>query len=547
MHNIKVLTATSLFDGHDVSVNIFRRLLQKRGAEVIHLGHNRSVKEVLAVAIQEDVDGLLISSYQGGHNEYFKFLVDNLKENNSQDKMIFGGGGGVILPSEISALEEYGVKKLYHAVDGQKIGIDGIADDIVNKIREFKDSGLFNDLKNIDENLITQNTPSDHYSIAKQISFIEENIQNQDKMNIIRDLYKNYDKNSSLVLGVTGTGGSGKSSMIDELIGRFLSFTENVNIAVLAIDPTKSKTGGALLGDRIRYNQIYNSRVYFRSFATRGSANELSIAINDSIAVLKSCGFDIIFVETSGIGQGDSGVANISDYSIYVMTSEFGAPTQLEKIDMLDVANYIVINKFEKQGSEDALREVMINYIRTHQVKLPHNIPLEQQNLPVYATSSNQFNNHGMNRLFKDLLNLLVKEKGKNYIANVEMIDLLPIDLNRDFGLIDNRRVNYLAEISDTIKEYHNIAENQAVLASDTFAIKQAIKQIDDSDAIKILKTKFEDNWELLKNETKNFLANWDETKEKYQIDELKYEIQGREYTIGLYNKIGRASCRERV
>lgn len=537
MSKIKVLTATALFDGHDVSVNIFRRLLQARGAEVIHLGHNRSVREVITVALQEDVDALLISSYQGGHNEYFKFLVDELKRNNADNMLIFGGGGGVILPSEIEALEKAGVTKLYHAVDGQKLGITGIADDIIKRINDFRQRTNGYKISEPTEELISKNSPINHLSIARQITFIENNVSDPEKISKIREIYQKFDKNKSLVIGVTGTGGSGKSSVVDEIIGRFVSLTTNFNIGVLAIDPSKSKSGGALLGDRIRYNQIYNDRVYFRSFATRSSYNELSMAVQDSIKVLKSCGFDLIFVETSGIGQGDSRVADISDYSIYVMTAEFGAPTQLEKIDMLDLANYIVINKFEKRGSEDALREVKIHYIRTHQLKVPHNVPLDELELPVYATSSNQFNNHGINKLFKDLLKLIQEEKKGDYGVNQQLIDLLPTSLTKDFGLIDNRRVNYLSEIADTIKDYHQTTESQAKIAFDAQAIKETMANINDPDTLKILQAAFDEKWNKLTEDSKNKILKWEELKKSYQVEKLKYNIQGKEYEIDLYNK----------
>jgi methylmalonyl-CoA mutase len=535
MNSVKVLTATALFDGHDVSVNIFRRLLQKRGAEVIHLGHNRSVRECVTVALQEDVDGLLISSYQGGHNEYFKFLVDELRKNGAGDKLVFGGGGGVILPSEIKMLEEHGVAKLYHAVDGQKIGIDGIADDIVRRINEQKAKLTNGFIPN--EDIIAKNDPQSHFELAKQISFVENNYNDEEKMKPIKEMYTKYDKNRSIVIGVTGTGGSGKSSLIDEIIGRFTSFTDNINIAVLAIDPSKTKTGGALLGDRIRYNQIYNPRVYLRSFATRQSLNELSDAVQDSVDVLKSAGYDIIFVETSGIGQGDSSVTKVSDHSMYVMTAEFGAPSQLEKIDMLDVANFIVINKFEKVGSEDAFREVRINYIRTHQIRVPHTTPLEQLDLPVYASSSNQFNNHGVNRLFKDLLKLLKEKKDGEYGEHNNIIEMLPTDLQRDFGLIDNRRVNYLAEISETLEKYHKRTKEQMEAAEDAYSIKRVMKLLDDPDHMKSLTGAFEETWDKLSDESKKFLSNWDETKNSYQQPELSYEIQGKEFTMPLYNK----------
>ncbi len=532
MNKIKVLTATSLFDGHDVSVNIFRRLLQARGAEVIHLGHNRSVREVITVALQEDVDALLISSYQGGHNEYFKFLVDELKKNNASSKLIFGGGGGVILPSEIKALEDYGVARLYHAIDGQSLGISGISDDIIKRITEVK-SGIVSNQP--DQTRISRNSTENHFDLAEQLTYIEENVNETSGLNELMEIYHSNDKKKSLVLGITGTGGSGKSSLIDEIIGRFLNLTQDINIGVLAIDPSKTKSGGALLGDRIRYNHIYNPRVFFRSFATRQSLNELSEAIRDSISVLKSCGFDLIIVETSGIGQGDSKVSDISDLAIYVMTAEFGAPSQLEKIDMLDIADFIVLNKFEKLGSEDAYRELRINYIRTHQLNVAHNIPLENIEMPVYATSSNQFNNHGVNRLFKDLLTTLEKKNSTKYVTNDKLIELLPVELTKDFGLISNRRVNYLAEIADSIKNYHESALEQGKIAAQVQAIKETMAQISEPKVLSSLKSVFESKWSLLTEESRNLLAGWDECSKSYKADELKYKIQNKEFKIDLY------------
>ncbi len=533
MSNIRVLTATTLFDGHDVSVNIFRRLLQRRGAEVIHLGHNRSVNEIIQAAVQEDVDALLVSSYQGGHKEYFKYTVDELKRIGADDKLVFGGGGGVILPSEIKALEEYGVARLYHAVDGQRIGIDGIADDIIKRVNDFKETRQNGQLKNISEDTVKDNNIKDNQLLAKQISFIEANYEQNGQLDHIREIFKKYDKKNSLVIGITGTGGSGKSSLIDELIGRFVSLTD-ANIAVLAVDPSKSKTGGALLGDRIRYNQIYNDRVFLRSFSTRGADSEITGSLVDSINLMKTAGFDIIFVETSGIGQRDSAIADLVDKSMYVMTAEFGGPSQLEKIDMLDVADYIVINKFEKLGAEDALREVTINYIRTHNLKASHKKPLEELGFPIYACSSNQFNNHGVNALFKDLLGVLQESVDKEYNLNQEVLDILPTHLERDFGLIDNKRTHYLSEIAETIREYHKKAEKQAELAGDVQAIKLTMKHIDESEAMKPLKDKFSGLWEQLNEDTKSFLSHWGETKEKYNQDEITYTIHGKQYTMPL-------------
>lgn len=539
--NIKLLTATALFDGHDVSVNLFRRLLQRRGAEVIHLGHNRSVREVVTVAIQEDVDALLISSYQGGHNEYFRFLVDQLRENGAEEKQIFGGGGGVILPSEIKALEEYGVTKLYHAIDGQRMGINGIADDIVRRILENKPRIQSKWLKEITEELLSSNNPQNHFLISKQITFIEEQLPFREDAEQIRENFKKFDKGKSLVIGFTGPGGCGKSSLIDEVIGRFLAYAPNINIAVLASDPTKSTTGGALLGDRIRYNHIYDSRVFFRSFATRNSGSDVGQFVRDSIDLLKTCGFDLIFVETPGIGQGDSQIKSLTEYSVYVMTSEFGAPSQLEKIDMLDLADYIVINKFEKIGSEDALREVIIHYIRTHQIKVPRGVPLEELDLPIFACSSNQFNNHGVNKFFKALLKLLINTKGGDYNVKHDVIELLPTTLERDYGLINNRRINYLAEIAETVRKYKKMVKEQSKIAEEAYSLKTSIdllkKENQNGELLHRLNELFQKKWSELSKDSQEMLMTWEERKSLYQQDKLKYKIQNQEVEIDLFTK----------
>jgi len=533
MHNFRIVTAAALFDGHDVSINLFRRLLQKRGAEIIHLGHNRSVNEVVTVALQEDADAILISSYQGGHNEYFRYVIDLLKENNASDILVFGGGGGVILPKEIEQLEEYGVERIYHALDGQKIGIDGIADDILNRIKAKFPSK--NKLYKITPELVAKNNTNDFLSIAKQLTYLEDT-EDDNIFENIRKIYKENQKKKSIVFGVTGTGGSGKSSITDELIGRFVSLVEDIKIGVLAVDPTKSTTGGALLGDRIRYNQIYNQRVFFRSYATRKSKSEVTTGIKDAIDVLKSAGFDIIIVETSGIGQGDSSVTEISDKSIYVMTAEFGAPSQLEKIDMLDKADYIVINKFEKRGSEDAYREVKINYIRNRNVKVDKTIPLDELELPVYAANANQFNNPGVNRLFIDLLKEI-----KNLFPDIKTKDdriaILPTKLNRNFGLLNNERVNYLSQIAETVRNYKKEALEESELAEKVYSLKKTIETIEDINVKEILIKNYNKLKSNLKNETVNFLENWEEIKRKYSEDEISYKIQDKQLKINLFTK----------
>jgi len=533
MEKIKVVIAASLFDGHDVSINLFRRLLLKRGAEVVHLGHNRSVGEVVRTALQEDADGILISSYQGGHNEYFRYLIDSLKENHAEHIKVFGGGGGVILPSEIEELQKYGVTRLYHATDGQKMGIDGIADDIMEKLRQAKAN---RNKFTIDEDIIRNNINNPDLIIARQLTYIENCDGDCHQLAPIREMANKYINKPSIVIGITGTGGSGKSSLIDELIGKFISYTSDTKIAVLAIDPTKSKTSGALLGDRIRYNQIYNDRVYFRSFATRSSRNELSVAISDSIEILKTCGYDIIFVETSGIGQGDSRITELSNLTIYVMTSEFGAPSQLEKIDMLDYADFIVINKSEKIGAEDAYREVMIHYIRNRGAQVDHSKPLEENQLPVYAVSSNHFNNHGLNRLFKDLIKSIEQKNVPLKVKN-ELIDLLPTDYVKETSIIPHKRINYLAEISETVRKYHEKAKAQAQLALEVQSIKETMKLIDEPKVMKKLHEKFTVKWAQLDPELIQYLANWEEKKKEFDQEVCQYEIQGKKVDLPMSRK----------
>lgn len=532
MHKIRVVTAAALFDGHDVSINLFRRLLQKRGAEVVHIGHNRSVKEVVTVALQEDVDAILVSSYQGGHNEYFKYMVDLLRESGAPHILVFGGGGGVILPSEIEALEKYGVERIYHAVDGQKIGIDGISDDIISRVQKV--ISKYRNSYEISDEIVSSNDCNNSLSISKQLTLIEDNEDEELRANL-SNLYQKYDKDKSIVLGVTGTGGSGKSSLIDEVIGKFLSFT-NAKIGVLAVDPSKSTTGGALLGDRIRYNQTFNDRVFFRSFATRKSKSEISKGLHDSILALKSCGFDIIIVETSGIGQGDSNITEISDKSVYVMTSEFGAPSQLEKIDMLDLADFVAINKFEKRGSEDAYREVKIHFLRNRNLKVDKNIPLDELELPVYACSSNQFNNPGVNRLFTDLLEL-VKQKNSNLEVKDKLLELLPTKFDRYNGLLSNERVSYLSEISEAIHNYKSRVLEQVKIAQEAYSLKISSEIIKDDDLKSELNRAYDTKYGDLSEESRKFIESWEQTKYNMSQDELKYSIMGKEFTIGLFSK----------
>lgn len=402
-HHVRFVTASSLFDGHDASINIMRRILQSTGAEVIHLGHNRSVEEVVNAAIQEDVQGIAISSYQGGHVEYFKYMYDLLKERGAGHIKIYGGGGGVIIPKEIKELHQYGIAWIFSPEDGRKLGLQGMINRMVEECdyaTEVKDEMAY----------LEQVETTKPELLANLITYAEEHYDDQDEkavtlLNRAREMTK-----GTPVLGITGTGGAGKSSLTDELIRRFLHELPDRKVAILSIDPTKQKTGGALLGDRIRMNAIFNKRVFMRSLATRGSRTELSGALKDVLDIVKVAGYDLIIVETSGIGQGDAEIDEVSDVSMYVMTSEFGAPSQLEKIDMIDFADLIAINKFERKGSEDALNQVQKQYQRS---RLLFDDPIDS--MPVYGTIASQFNDKGTNTLFAAIVDTLNKKCGSDW------------------------------------------------------------------------------------------------------------------------------------
>jgi isobutyryl-CoA mutase len=538
MERIRIVTAAALFDGHDVSISIFAKLMHQRGAEVIHIGHNRSVDEILATAIQEDADAILVSSYQGGHNEFFTYLVDCLRALPSSAILVFGGGGGVILPQEIEDLEKYGVERIYHAIDGQALGIHGIADDIIGRIKKARAQRDEVQLPFSLEEELHGGGRTNHQRISQQLSHIERHVDDADELTRLRTMYAAHDKNKTVVFGVTGTGGCGKSSLIDELINRFLKVTDDLSIGVLAVDPSKKLSGGAFLGDRIRYNNINNGRVFFRSFATRESASELSPAVRDALQVLKAYGFDIVFVETSGIGQGDSQVTEICDHAIFVMTSEFGAPSQLEKIDMLDLADSIVINKFEKIGSEDALRHVSNHYRRSRNIRISRSHPSSNDDLPLYAASSNQFNNRGVNRLFKDLLETVRGRKLRDFQTKNNLLEVLQTRDAQDFGLIGGQRVHYLTEIADTVKEYNAACDGQARTAGQCYALRQSIDQFADGEqAAAALKQKLSERWKDLSRETQLFLEGWEECVHGYSQGKLSYVVQNEERTIDLFTQ----------
>lgn len=521
-NHIRFVTASSLFDGHDASINIMRRILQSSGAEVIHLGHNRSVEEIVNAAIQEDVQGIAISSYQGGHVEFFKYMYDLLKERGAQHIRIYGGGGGVIIPREIKELHDYGIARIFSPEDGRKNGLQGM----INMMLEECDLPTIHaDLEEYTSKLVEGDT----IATAKLITLAEHQTNEAaTAVESVIEKIKSAEKQAP-VLGITGTGGAGKSSLTDELVRRFINEIPEKKVAILSVDPTKQKTGGALLGDRIRMNAIFSPRVYMRSLATRNSKSELSLAIRDAIAVVKAASYDLIIVETSGIGQGDAGITEICDVSMYVMTSEFGAPSQLEKIDMIDYADLIVINKFERKGSEDALRQVQKQYQRSHML-----FEKELDDMPIYGTIASQFNDPGTNALFAALLEVLSEKAGTNWTTSFSK----NAQVEKQNIIIPNDRRYYLREISDTVRKYHKTAEEQADLARKLFQIEGTMELVQrNEEVLASLRALKEEVEEKLTPESKKILATWEETKEKYAGSQFVTRIRDKEIITLLTTK----------
>jgi len=512
-HPVRFVTASSLFDGHDVSINIMRRIMQSTGAEVIHLGHNRSVEEIVQVAIQEDVQGIAVSSYQGGHVEYFKYIVDLLKENDAEHIKVFGGGGGTIIPREIKELHDYGVDWIFSPEDGRKMGLQGM----INKMIELCDFLPPINVEKEKEKLYY----GDRQAMARLITYVENN-DDETREKLLKELRERTDREVP-VLGITGTGGAGKSSLTDELIRRFVYQIPDKKIAIVSIDPTKRRTGGSLLGDRIRMNAIFNNQIYMRSLATRQSGSEVSAAIEEILDVLRASDVDFIIVETSGIGQGDAAITDITDLSMYVMTAEFGAPTQLEKIDMIDFADFIVINKFEQSGAEDALDQVRKQYERSRM--LFHE---DQEKFPIFGTIANQFNDEGMNALFASVVDKLNEEYGWNYEIPFDRHKLA----EKQSMIIPNDRRYYLREISETVRDYHKKVEEQREVATKLYQL-EGTKEILGEDAdVSAIKQTIEQYEDKLTNESKKLLDSWDETKEAYAKEQMSFQVRDREITV---------------
>src|SRR5258706_4436321 len=457
-NKIRIITAASLFDGHDAAINIMRRIIQASGEEVIDLGHDRSVQDVVDCAIQEDVQAIAMTSYQGGHMEYFKYMYDLLKERGCSHIKIFGGGGGTILPEEIKELHRYGIARIYHPDDGRAMGLQGMINDMLSQC-DFPTGINLNG--EIDE--LTKKNPK---AIARIISGAENH--HADFERLFHTTAKSIEAQTltSPVLGITGTGGAGKSSLVDELVRRFLLDFKNKTAAIISVDPSKRKTGGALLGDRIRMNSISNSRVYMRSLATRQSNLALSKHVKDAVDVLKAAKYELIILETSGIGQSDTEIIEHSDVSLYVMTPDYGAASQLEKIDMLDFADVRALNKFDKRGALDALRDVKKQYKRNHQ-----QFTKQADEMPVFGTIASQFNDPGMNQLYRAVMEKIAEKTSLPLQPHLEVTK----EMSEKIYIIPPARTRYLSEITETIRKYDQWADEQSNVALNLFSLHNTI------------------------------------------------------------------------
>ncbi|HLE65540.1 MAG TPA: cobalamin-dependent protein, partial [Burkholderiales bacterium] len=512
-HKIRFVTAASLFDGHDASINIMRRILQASGAEVIHLGHNRSVDEIVTAALDEDVQGVAVSSYQGGHIEFFKYMIDLLRERGGAHIQVFGGGGGVIVPAEVKELQDYGVACIYSPEDGQRMGLQGMINDMLARCDFDPTQHAPRDLKAL--------KAGDQRALAQVISGLEAGALEEP---LKRSLLESAQKNRAPVLGVTGTGGAGKSSLTDELVRRFrLDQGEELRIAILSVDPTRRKTGGALLGDRIRMNAIDGPGVFMRSLATRESGAEIAACLADALAAARAAGFDLLIVETAGIGQGDAAIVPLVDVSLYVMTPEFGAASQLEKIDMLDFADFVCVNKFDRRGAEDALRDVRKQLQRNRQA-----FKVAPEEMPVYGTIASRFNDDGVTALYHGLADRL-REKGLRLAAGKLLRPAVKASSNVHV-VVPAKRVRYLAEIAECVRGYHRHAREQARIARERASLitaKQLLgKAGKDGHALDSL---IEEKGAALDARSKKLLEMWPDTVKAYSGDEYVVRIRGRE------------------
>ena len=519
LNKVRIVTAASLFDGHDAAINIMRRIIQATGCEVIHLGHDRSVEDVVNTAIQEDAQAIALTSYQGGHNEYFKYMRDLLNEKGAGHIKIFGGGGGVILPEEIKELMEYGITRIYSPDDGRSLGLQGMINDLV-KQSDYAVGDILSD----EVNRLSSKNP---VAIARLIS-AAENYHEKHKA-VLEHVNALAEKSKAPVLGITGTGGAGKSSMVDEIVRRFLLDFKDKTIGIISVDPSKRKTGGALLGDRIRMNSINHPRVFMRSLATRQSNLALSAYVKDAIQVLKAANYDLIILETSGIGQSDTEILDHSDVSLYIMTPEYGAATQLEKIDMLDFADVIALNKFDKRGALDALRDVKKQYQRNHQLwdKKP-------EDMPVFGTIASQFNDPGTNQLYKQIIDKIAEKTGSDLSSTFEITH----EMSEKVFVIPPHRTRYLSEISETNRTYDDWTKKQGEIAQTLYSIQKTIDALkENKDIIKVLTAEFDriklnldpKNWKLIQD--------WSAKVKLYKEPLFKFKVRDKEIGIQTHSE----------
>lgn len=551
---VRIVTAASLFDGHDAAINIMRRILQSKGAEIIHLGHNRSVAEIVECAIEEDAQGIAITSYQGGHVEFFKYMKDLLDQNGCGHIKIFGGGGGTILPEEIRELHGYGITRIYSPDDGRKMGLEGMIEDVIKQCNPLpvNGNGTAHDWEKTDywqapkkwNGQLPLGEKKDIRRIARAITLAENGISNgASKGNgtsseEILGATAAVAPGSQAVLGITGTGGAGKSSVTDEIVRRFLNNYTDKTIAVISVDPSKKKTGGALLGDRIRMNSISNQRAYMRSLATRESDKALSSHVQEAIDITKAAGFDLIILESAGVGQSDASILDYCDVSLYVMTPEYGAASQLEKINMLDYADVIAINKFDKAGALDALADVRKQYKRNHTLWTA-----KDDELPVIGTIAAQFNDAGVNRLFEQLMKVIEKKTGARF-ASADAVGSPGIDIPEKEEvmkslIIPPKRVRYLSEISDEVRRYNQLAAEQAAFATKLYQLKGSLKALQEADAgadaIKAMEAVIAQTEKQLYPVCKKLVDEWEETKALYKKEFFEYDVRGKIIKQPLY------------
>ncbi|MBT5750323.1 MAG: methylmalonyl-CoA mutase family protein [Flavobacteriales bacterium] len=514
-HKVRIVTAASLFDGHDAAINIMRRIIQATGCEVIHLGHDRSVEEVVNCAIEEDANAIAMTSYQGGHNEYLKYMYDLLQEKNATHIKVFAGGGGTILPEEITELEAYGITRIYHPDDGREMGLQGMINDLIERSDFLVGEYLAGEILAVKEKNVN--------AIARLIS-VAENCPEKHTP-ILSEIKEIATQSDIPVLGITGTGGAGKSSLVDELVRRFITDFPSKDIAIVSVDPSKRKTGGALLGDRIRMNAIKSDQVYMRSLATRQANLALSAHVNDALDILKVANYDLIILETSGIGQSDTEIIEHSDVSLYVMTPEYGAATQLEKIDMLDFADLISINKFDKKGGLDAIRDVKKQYQRNNTL-----FDKDVNSMPVYGTIASQFNDPGVNSLYKAIMDKFSEKGLVNFNSSFEITD----EMSEKIFVIPPNRVRYLSEISENNRAYDKWAIDQREIAQKLYALQKSLEILANASKDIISQIKGEYKTLLLDLHPKNkiLIDTWEKVQKKYQEKIFKFKVRDRELSI---------------